>query len=1044
MLTLVLRRALAQRALLAGVVALVTLGTTVLGVGSLLLDTTQVRAFAAAAQQQPREDVDVTAFLVDVPATDLAGVREDAEDVVGDVLAPLRPTVTSTAVSRMRRTSDGKRLAYLASTDTLRQRAILTSGRWPAAPGEAVVPGAAASRLGLQVGGRVTLGREVGSGPNETPVTVEVVGTFRPSTRAGWASDPLTGRGYDASYSDGAVTAPAAGPFVVDGETFAASASNIASLQVTGAPVMALASDASMTRVADALGSADTLLGTKVGDRVQISRVASELPQTLTRLRTQQSATGSTVLVVLLLATSLAATALLLAGRLLARVRGEERVLLTGLGLARRQLVALSLAEAAMLAAAAAILAVPAAALTHAMLTHLPGLSAAGLGQRPAATGTLLLTVTGGALGLALALVVPVLGRPVSSSRAPTPIRSGAGVLLVVLAVGAWWQLRSPASATDGTDVVRVLAPVVCVVAATAAAVRLVPLTLGLIAGRTGRSTGLVLPLATHQAARRPHVGGAFALIALATVAAALGVAVHSTWDRSQADQAATRVGTDLALRLSAPPTIAEATAVSAAARGASTSGITDRPLALGSYVGTRGEPPRLVALDAARAGSLVRGRLDGGRTWAGIGRLLAPSAPVSGVRVTPGRITVTGTPPDGTSAEAAVTLVVEGPSGVRQTVTGSTVPLDGRPRTLDEADDLAGSHIVAVRLALTGGPSSATGTSAAATVDVTVPSAGSTAAAPRDWHVHLLDEQDGSSTAADTSSRQTSGTTTVSTRVRLDPAQLEYGGVDLVASIFAPPTELPIAMSRQLADALGGVSTGGRLSATVDLVDLPLRVEAVVPTVPSAPGRPAVLADADTLSRLLISKGQLDTVVDGWWIGEPQAGTARALKALDLGDVVTRSATADQLRRGPLQATVTAALVLLVVAAGLMLLAGAGLVVGADRPSRSAEVARLRAMGATRRAAARIVLVELTLVLGVLVLTGLAVGAAAAAAVGPDLVLSDTGRAPVPPATWAWPWATEATLALALLAGVLVVVAASTRIVVGRSGPDQLRAGDS
>jgi hypothetical protein len=1043
-LTLVLRRALAQRALLAGVVALVTLGTTVLGVGSLLLDATQVRAFTVAARQQPPQDVAATAFLVDVPAADLAGVRQDTEDVVARVLAPLRPTVTSTTASRMRRTTDGKRLAYLATTDDLHRRAALTSGRWPAAAGEAVVPDVAASRLRLDVGDRTTLGREVGTDPAEAPVTVEVVGTFRPTTRSGLPGDPLGGRGYDVSYTDGAVTAPAAGPFVVDGETFAASASNIASLQVTGAPTMSLASDAAMSRAADALGSADALLGTKVGDRVQITRMASELPQTLTRLHRQQSATGATVLVVLLLATTLGATALLLAGRLLARVRSEERVLLTGLGLSRPQLVATSLAEAAALAVVAAVLAVPAAALTHAALTHLPGMAAAGLAQRPAVTDTLLLTVGAGALVLALALVVPVLGRPVSSSRTATTVRSGAGVLLVVLAVGAWWQLGSQAPGSDDTDLVRVLAPVVCVLAATAAAVRLVPAVLGLVAGRTGRSTGLVLSLATHQAARRPYVGGAFVLIALATVAAILGVAVHSTWDRSQVDQASARVGTDLAVRLSAPPTIADGTAVASAVRGASTSGVTDRPLALGSYVGKQGEPPRLVALDAARAATLVRSRLDGDDTWAGIGRRLAPSPTAAGVPVAAGSVTVTGTAPAGSSVEATPTLVLEGPSGVRQAVTGSTVPLDGRPHTLDDADGLAGSHLVAVRLAVTGAPLTATGTAADATIDVTVPSAGSPSAAARDWHVNLLDDEDDAGITATTTSRATSGETTISTTVRLDLPALEYVGADLVATTFAPPKELSVAVSQQLADALGDASPGGRLSATVDLVDLPLRVAAVVPTVPSAPGRAAVLVDADALSRLLIGQGQLDSVVDGWWIGHPRAGSARALRALDLGDVVTRSATADQLRRGPLQATVTAALVLLVAAAALMLLAGTALVVGADRPSRSAEVARLRAMGATRRAAARVVLVELVLVLGTLVLTGLAVGAAVAAAVGPDLVLSDTGRAPIPPATSEWPWSTEAMLALALLAGVLLVVVASVRVVVGRSGPEQLRAGDA
>jgi hypothetical protein len=69
-LTLVLRRILAQRRLLVGVVAVVTLGTTLLGVGALLLGTTQDRAFTAGVRQAQPRDVDVTAFLVGLKGSD--------------------------------------------------------------------------------------------------------------------------------------------------------------------------------------------------------------------------------------------------------------------------------------------------------------------------------------------------------------------------------------------------------------------------------------------------------------------------------------------------------------------------------------------------------------------------------------------------------------------------------------------------------------------------------------------------------------------------------------------------------------------------------------------------------------------------------------------------------------------------------------------------------------------------------------------------------------------------------------------------------------
>ena len=140
----------------------------------------------------------------------------------------------------------------------------------------------------------------------------------------------------------------------------------------------------------------------------------------------------------------------------------------------------------------------------------------------------------------------------------------------------------------------------------------------------------------------------------------------------------------------------------------------------------------------------------------------------------------------------------------------------------------------------------------------------------------------------------------------------------------------------------------------------------------------------------------------------------------------------------------VPAALTLLVVAAGLLLLAGAALVVGADRPARSAEVARLRALGLARREVTRLVLIEHGILLGLLVLAGALVGVVASLALGPSLVRSDVGVAPVPGAVLVWPWSLEAAVVAGALAGCLLIAAVITLFVVRRSGPAQLRAADS
>ena len=109
------------------------------------------------------------------------------------------------------------------------------------------------------------------------------------------------------------------------------------------------------------------------------------------------------------------------------------------------------------------------------------------------------------------------------------------------------------------------------------------------------------------------------------------------------------------------------------------------------------------------------------------------------------------------------------------------------------------------------------------------------------------------------------------------------------------------------------------------------------------------MLADVDAVSRSLIAGGQLEPVVDAWWVGEPTAEAERALGALDLGEVVTRARVTDDLARGPFEIIVPTVLTTLVVAAVVLLLAGIALVTGADQRRRAAELTRLRALGLPR-----------------------------------------------------------------------------------------------
>ena len=377
MLSLLGRRARAQWRVVASVVALVALAATLLGVCTLLLTSTQDRAFAAEVQRSPAADVDVTAYLVDLAAADLPEARAGAEDVVRDVLGPTRPSLASSATSRMRSLPDGDGLGYLAAGDALVQSGAPATGRWPVAVGagpvEAAVPQAVAERLGLGLGDRVTLGTETGLEAVRTPVEVVVVGTFVPTGDTG--GDPLSGQGYDPAYSDGSLTAAAYGPFVVDEDVLVASGSHLTGLRVTAHPTLTRADRPALVAAVAALDDASALLGSRLDDTVRITRVASELPRTLERIEAQQATSRAAVVTVVLLATALALAALLLAGRLVAALRDEERALLVALGLSPGQQLGLAVVEAALVGLVAGAVAVPAAALVHAWLTHRPDLA---------------------------------------------------------------------------------------------------------------------------------------------------------------------------------------------------------------------------------------------------------------------------------------------------------------------------------------------------------------------------------------------------------------------------------------------------------------------------------------------------------------------------------------------------------------------------------------------------------------------------------------------------------------------------------------------
>ena len=612
----------------------------------------------------------------------------------------------------------------------------------------------------------------------------------------------------------------------------------------------------------------------------------------------------------------------------------------------------------------------------HSWLTHLAGPTAAGLAQAPAVTGGLVLTVLGCTLALAPVLVLTAFDT--STTTAATRRRWALGrvpvdwTLMVAAgaaAVLAWWQLRDqPDTAAGRGDVTLTLAPVVCVVATTLVVLRLVPVLLRAAARQALRSPALVLPLSAQQAARRPHPGTAMALIATAVATATFGLGLRSTWERSQVDQADLRVGTDLSLAVRATPTEDDATAVLAAVDGRSSavSAVINRPVTIGRYAGsTDAAPPTLVAVDSNVAGDLLRGRLEDG-TWADVAARLDPGPAVTGLVLADGTTTVQGRAAGTLPITATATAVVEGTAGLRHTLTAAPVPLDGQVNPLAWSEPVDGLRLVALALHL----------------DSRRPRAGPARRGGRGAHRdparggrgrRLARPAPGRGPGPETRPSRSSLPRTASgcgPAPWWTPAGCHDGGGDLLVTSFAAPDAVPVALSDDLADAIDA-GTGDLLEGDLSTAGLPMKVVAVVSDVPSAPGRPAVLADADAVSRSLIAGGQLEPFVDAWWVGDPTAQAEQALTSWTSDRWSPVLGVTDDLARGPFEVIVPTVLTTLVVAAVVLLLAGIALVTGADQRRRVAELTRLRALGLPRRGARRLLLAEYAISLAPLVFLG-------------------------------------------------------------------------
>ena len=1077
----VVRRARTQLAVLVAVLVVLVAGTTLLGTCALLLTTAQDDALAAALRDAEPGTVDVSASL-DVVGGDPAALVAEAHRVVDTTLAPLGSTTStwlrSAMVSVPGTAAEPVRQGYLESASDIADHAHLTAGRWPRAQPvdgtwETAVPELTAQQLGLRLGDRVELSAadSTHGSTGASGVSVVVVGIVTPTVAQAdtWSRDLLDGAGYSPSWakpgSAGWVTLPTYGPFVVDPAAILTGAAGLAQVSLVALPHLAAATPAALDAVRVSLSAASRELAAAAGDRVRTSSVTSELTRTLDTAGAQQRVTRSGVLVLALMGTVLVAAGLGLAGQIVSGRRRVERELLVARGTGRLQRVAAATGESLVLALVSAGIAIPLSVALYGRISALPLLVRAGVTGRATVTSALVASVLAGSLVLASVLVVPAIRSTDEPARSRSRLRgavarSGGDLVLLGLAAVSYLQLRDHATGQGaGVDPVLVAAPVLCLVAVAVVALRVVPWAARAAEGYARRSRRLVVPLAAWEVARRPQSIVVGLLLVLGTAAATFGVSFDRTWSVSQSDQADARIGTALSVDLSPLPTLAQGSTL-AAATGGTPAPVTHRTIGVGAWSdssttgGTGGT--WLVGVDTTRASTLLRGRLPGAETWAGLTAGLAPAAPVPSVPIasdaTGVQLTITGTGTGGGRPLRVVpTVVVQDAWGTRSPLVGASVSLDGQPHLVtlpfppsprpvagdltvagvglrvasDEAADPA-SRVLSTPLTVTteiGGGSRQASSSGA------------------DWTISVPITSLPSVTGATATATVEGGVTTVTTEATFATYLASVSPGELMLTPFTAPAEVPVVVSEDLARRTSS-GPGKELELTIGAATVHARVVATAPYVPSAVGHPAILADEDLLSRALLGQLEPATLTDAWWLGttDVTAGTADRVRALGLGEPASAATTTDQLSTGPLRVGIRVALGLLVVAAVVLAVAGTVLHTVASLEARAVEVARLLGIGIARRAVVASLVVQHAAVTLLVVGAGAVAGGVAAVVVGPHLAVSETGQVPIPAPVPVVPWAVEAILVGGLLVLLTAAVLPVAQVLVRRAGAAHLR----
>lgn len=1019
---LVLARAVAAKGLLSSAVVVALVATTLITLFLLLAWLQPIAGIRTAFSEAPDNERTVLVTAEAGSDAEVAAARDAAvRELLDRGLAGVELPVFSAGRAIGHRLPDAGQDTLIMFLPELADHAQLVEGAWPApttddAPVQVVLPERVADHLGVGAGDEV----EVQDWVRQQDLVTQVVGVFSPL-------DP------DAAYWDltaGRLVGDDLGPLVVDREVFLERFRASSTLLWLSAPDPShLATVAMRDVIAEGEGLQDRMIRARGEDPVwaQSTRMRLDLIDLAARLELSTVVQRSGLVLPAALLAVIATYALALLARLVAADRRGETALLRARGASRRQLATAAGVEGLLVVAPAAILSAPLATWAVAVLDTRVGsagldlasdLAAYGRAGPPLAWATTIVA----AVGCAVALVLPAARRGRTwvaeqqersrPTRGATIQRAGIDLVLVVLAVIAWLQLRQYGAGVAprdvggiGVDPVLTMAPVVAVLAVTVLALRLLPVATRLYVRLAHRREGFSNLLGAWQADRRPHAGPVVLLV-LAVATAVLAPSVAATWQQSQRDQSAHEVGADLRVEGGADDVGAVAESLMDVLDVDAMMTVERSSVRLRDAV----RVPRL-AMESSAAGDVVRLRND--LAPEGVGTVFASlrdglqvpegiDLPHDAERIS-GQLTVTWKRSDGAVEARAPWLLVADGSGRVQAVRLPSpalgtptpfeveVPTDARtvvgvigeiryrsiPPVPDEEPPEPGTRIAAWELS-----------------DLSAGSAGAADTTPLDlpdrWDIDL-------------------GPTFRPGPRRPEPMREGPGRVEVgihnqrhasqtFTFLLGEPGEVPVVPAIFSDAALAAAGGSEVLGTDIDLGEVTVQVVGTVPSLPGAGQDAAIVVDLAWLSQQQARTLVPPVAHDELWIStSSRAAVAERLSEHDVvvhdRDVVADNRLEDPQGAGVLQS-------LWVAAGAALALAAFGLLVDsrATAVRRRRELAFLHTLGTSPSALARALVVEQVLLAGLGVLAGIGVGAGVAMTMGPSLVMTPTGAVPTPP----------------------------------------------